>query len=635
MAFTVYRSSQETPDFTHQSARPSRPPVVEQQARPQRITVDPRQVLDATDIVEIVGEVVELRPQGRQFVGLCPFHNDSHPSFAVDPSKGTYACWSCSAGIKNGSRGGDAITFVQRHLGMDFKDALYYLAQRAGIPTPQDYHPKHPVQQRPAGPVQKRVYIRPDNEPNLSADRAPLYAVMDKAHGIFSQALVDNPDVVRYLVQERKISLDLLGIYRIGFAEDGFNNLKSHFPDYQSNRALIDAGLIRETDKNGRKSKYDFFRNRLMFGVCDERGRIVAFSGRRLSDEKKIGPDGREIRNPKYLNSPETAIFNKSKTLFGWYEGRQAAIDSGYVILVEGQMDVLGLASRHIRNAAACMGTSLSEDHANMVYSAVDKIVFAFDGDRAGKEAAVRSMAAIFPKLSGNRTATFLTVPDGLDPDEYVSQYGPRVFLKLAEDAQSLPQFLESALTSLHDVSTESGRKDLWLRASNLLSLLPDDSPYLNQLTNIAMRLAGKTEKSQQPIPQRRAMRTFVVNEPSERLFKSVVIVPEVAEEMRPILTNQAKSSPESSADAARQWLERFDKAHIDGCIMSNTATWKSATAAEKAQYESIIRAAPSIFDQYLKSIERERATDDWKNGKVDEFEYVEKVRESAFAKPV
>ena len=629
-------SAQGSTPVSRAGGRPAGSAPVHNSGAPQRL--DAEAIVAQTDIVGLIGEVVDLVPRRNQFAGLCPFHGDSNPSFMVNPEKGTYACWSCSAGI-NGKRGGDAVHFVQRYYELEYIDALVFLARRAGLPIPDRYTSRTSRAMSPEAqayrPQVKRVIERSEHEPNLTADKGPLYAAMDKAQNIFAAELKSNQQVMSYLIDSRKVDPAMLARYRIGYAPDGFNTLRSKFADYDVSRTLLDAGLINEKLKEDQKrARWDFFRDRLMFGVCDEKGRIVAFGGRRLSDKEKVLPDGRKIPVPKYLNSPETAIFSKIHTLFGLFEGREDMRKSGYALVVEGYMDVVGLASRGIGNAAACMGTSLSSDHARMLYDTVDRVVLSFDGDRAGMEAAVRSLAAVFPYLDGTKDVSFITIPEEKDPDEYVIAYGAQAFHQMVSKAKSLHDVWESSLSLLYDTSTDAGKNHMWAMASELISKLPENSPYTAHLTQIAARLAGKAEKKSSVMQQRRALRTFVVNEPSDRLFLAVLRCPDVATEVLGSIPVVAARFGADLQPVVAEWKAKFEQALAAGRSVS-VIGGVPATPVELRQYEAVVRAAPSILDQFVRSYEVEAVNEQWKLGQMDETSYLSKVSRSTLAKPV
>jgi DNA primase len=599
-------------------------------------------VLEKTDLVSLIGEVVELRSRGpKEMIGLCPFHGDSTPSFEVNAAKGIYSCWSCSAGL-NGSRGGDAITFVQRYHNMDFREALYYLARRAGMRVPDDA-PDPIASGRPAPAFVPRQPSAPTGpakrEPNLKANKQPLYEVMEVAQNLFSSHLASNTAIIRYLTQERGIDPSLLGKYRIGYAPDDFGALRSVVSDYNSNDAIFDAGLVKESDRGKR---YDFFRDRLMFGVRDNDGRIVAFGGRRIGEGKKKDAKGNLISIAKYMNSPETAIFSKSEVLFGWYEAKEAAIQDGYALMVEGYMDVLGLASQGVMNAAACMGTALTEQHVQTVLGTVKRLVFCFDGDNAGQQAGFRSLSALFPYLDNDVNVRFLTLADEQDPDEYVRKHGRAQFLKEVNNCADLAQFWESALRRLYP--EEKDRKQMWDNARDLVDLLPKDSHHSGQLLQIAARLSGHSAPKRQrgaaphvhtpsPRAQCSGLSSFVANEPSERLCLAVYKMPELAAQMRPRLLDQHASVTPKLRSALSDWQAKFDQAMYAG--MSTSPEQRGTLSeAERRQYEAVIGASQSILSQFLGFQERKMLDQALEAGELDEADYLSKLRQSTFARP-
>lgn len=605
----------------HVSRKAPRPPAV-----------PPSLVLEKTDIISLIGEVVDLRPRAKksEMIGLCPFHGDSHPSFEVNGDKQIYSCWSCSAGL-NGSRGGDAITFVRRYYNMGFREAVHYLARREGIPIPESnngkpepvarpaFVPRKPVE--PTGPV--------EGAPNLGAEKAPILSALQKAQEIFSSQLNTSQSAKDYLFIERGIDPALLGRYVIGYAPDDFGTLRKHFPEYDSSDLLIDAGLARLSIK---KTKFDFFRDRLMFGVRNAEGQLVAFGGRRLSDAERKNSKGEVIRTPKYLNSPETAVFSKRDVIFGWYEAQEAVKQEGFALIVEGYMDVLGLASKGVNNASACMGTALTESHITTMLGATKSLVFCMDGDKAGQEGAFRSLSGLFPHLDPDVSVAFMTLPDNMDPDEYVRKHGKPSFMKQVKQGQDLPAFWEKALTTLYPADMPDYREKLWRNANDLIDLLPENNPQRSQLRQIAARLAGKSQQKQTSAPMaRKGLSTFLVNEPSDRLFLAVMKLPQVAASVRPTLIGMQSNADPSLLPALASWQTRYDQAMAAG-MATNCAD--ALLPAEVRQFTAIIEASGSILSQFLAAIERKQMDEALRTGNLDETAYLSKMQRSGLAKP-
>ncbi len=345
-------------------------------------------LLNRSDIVEVVGSRIQLKKAGKNYTARCPFHNEKTPSFSVSPDKQFYYCFGCGAG-------GNALGFIMDHDHLDFPQAVEELARRAGLEVPREdsgrgHKPRQPVD-------------------------SPLYPLLAAAADFYRQALKSHPArkaAVDYL-KGRGLSGVIARDFGLGFAPPGWDNLLKHLGgDALQQKALIDAGLLIENAESGKR--YDRFRDRVMFPIRDSRGRVIAFGGRVLGDDK-----------PKYLNSPETPVFHKGQELYGLYEARQANRDLDEIIVVEGYMDVIALAQQGLRNAVATLGTATSEEHLKRLFRLVPSVLFCFDGDSAGRKAAWRALEATLPNLQDGRRARFLFLPEGEDPDSLVRAEAP------------------------------------------------------------------------------------------------------------------------------------------------------------------------------------------------------------------
>lgn len=594
----------------------------------------------ATDIVGLIGEYVALRPHGSQMVGLCPFHSDSNPSFSVNADLQVYRCWSCAAGedeTKIGG-GGDALTFVRRHLGYGYSDGVKFLARRAGIPIPGETsvassrHLRTPVQ--PPRPERQHT----PGEPNLKAEKAPVYDVMNKAFNVYSVALGSSVPAQEYLTKTRGMDLSKLARYGIGFAPEGFNSLRPTFSNYAKDDSLIDAGLVKQAASGHR---YDFFRERVVFALRDDSGRVVALGGRRLIDESRQNEKGETVKPPpKYMNSPETAIFNKSEMLFGWYENKQDIIAKRFLLVVEGYMDVIGLACHGVMNTSACMGTALTDQHIAKITATVNDVVFCFDGDTAGQEAAYRSMIAMMPKLDGSIRVRFMTLPEGLDPDEYVSKYGTASFDEQIECATPLNQYWEYALSSHFDASTPKNRDKLYVEAQSILAMLPKGSSEGPQLSQIAARLAGRNQSTVSSQSRssaglsRNSNSTFTVNGPSDRLYVAVMRLPGAAAQVRPLLISQQNVATSSDAlPGIALWQAKYDQSMAAGHSMHGNID-PTLSTSEQRRYLDLVQAAPSILNQHIKNILDRHLARQHQSGELDDTSYLSKISRSCFAKP-
>lgn len=397
-------------------------------------------LLNRSDIVEVVGSRIQLKKTGKNYSALCPFHKEKTPSFSVSPDKQFYYCFGCGAG-------GNALGFVMDHDQLDFPQAVEELAKRAGMEVPrEDSGRKH----KPRQPVDSQLY--------------PLLAA---AADYYRQALKSHPTrkaAVEYL-KGRGLSGVIARDFGLGFAPPGWDNLMKHLGgDALQQKALIDAGLLIENAENGKR--YDRFRDRVMFPIRDSRGRVIAFGGRVLGDDK-----------PKYLNSPETPVFHKGQELYGLYEARQANRDLDEIMVVEGYMDVIALAQQGLRNAVATLGTATSEEHLKRLFRIVPSVLFCFDGDAAGRKAAWRALEATLPNLQDGRRARFLFLPDGEDPDTLVRAEGTDAFrARIQQHSQPLADYFFQQLSEEADPRSLEGKAHLATLAAPLIEKIPGNN---------------------------------------------------------------------------------------------------------------------------------------------------------------
>jgi DNA primase len=399
-------------------------------------------LLARIDIVDVIDRHVPLRKAGANYQACCPFHSEKTPSFTVSPTKQFYHCFGCSAH-------GTAIRFLMEYAGKSFPDAVEELARDAGLEVPRDERP---------GAAERR-------EQTLD-----LAALMLLAAKHYRSALRESPRAIEYLKQ-RGLTGEIAARYGIGYAPDAWQSLAAAVPDYAS-PALETAGLV-IAGEGGKR--YDRFRDRIMFPIHDSRAQVIGFGGRVLGDGE-----------PKYLNSPETPLFAKGRELYGLHQARNAIRMEGRVIVVEGYMDVVALAQHGVENVVATLGTATTPTHVLKLFRLTESVVFCFDGDAAGRKAAWRALENVLPALDDGRTAAFLFLPDGMDPDDYVRQHGKAAFDALVQRAQPLSEFLLTELSARHPHATEEGRAALVAAARPLLAQL--DAPVLATL--VRKRLA-------------------------------------------------------------------------------------------------------------------------------------------------
>ena len=399
----------------------------------------PRQFIDdllsRVDIVDVVDEYVPLKKGGKDHKACCPFHNEKSPSFTVSADKQFYHCFGCGAH-------GSSISFLMEYAHMDFVEAVEDLASRAGLEVPRE-----------AGGEERRESVQ------------PVYDILGKANTYFQQQLRQHPEApgaVDYL-RNRGLSGEIAAAFGLGFAPPGWDNLLNAVGRNDADRSLMSAaGLL--VDKGG-GGFYDRFRGRITFPILDRRGRTVGFGGRVLGDE-----------TPKYLNSPETAVYHKGRELYGLYQARKTTGKPERLIVVEGYMDVVALAQHGIHNAVATLGTAATEAHLEQLFRASEDVVFCFDGDEAGRRAAWRALETTLPAMHDGRQAFFMFLADGQDPDSLVRARGAAEFTAAVAAADSLGTFLFDHLAAGVDLGTIDGRSRLAALARPLLAKLPPGS---------------------------------------------------------------------------------------------------------------------------------------------------------------
>jgi DNA primase len=383
-----------------------------------------QELLARIDIVDVVERYVPLKKAGANHLACCPFHSEKTPSFTVSQAKQFFHCFGCGAH-------GSAIGFVMQHAGMGFVEAVQELAAQAGMQVPQ---------QR-------------GNEP-ATAKSTSLTEVMAVAARFYREQLKSSGRAVGYL-KGRGLTGEIAARFGIGYAPDGWQSLEKVFPDYPAPE-LLEAGLVVESE-SGRR--YDRFRDRIMFPILDGRGKVIGFGGRVIGEGE-----------PKYLNSPETPLFEKGRELYGLAQARQAIRERDQVIVVEGYMDVVALAQLGIENAVATLGTATTGTHAQKLLRLADRVVFCFDGDAAGRKAAWRALESSLEHLADNKSVGFLFLPPEDDPDSYVRSRGADSFRQLAERAVPLTDYLLRELRAGLDLGTAEGRSHLLHDAKPLLA---------------------------------------------------------------------------------------------------------------------------------------------------------------------
>ncbi|MGV8841684.1 MAG: DNA primase [Pseudomonas sp.] len=431
-------------------------------------------LLNRTDIVDVVSSRVQLKKTGKNFSACCPFHKEKTPSFSVSPDKQFYYCFGCGAG-------GNALGFIMDHDHLDFPQAVEELAKAAGVDVPHEEHGRPHTPRQPTD--------------------SPLYPLLAAAADFYRQALKSHPSrkaAVDYL-KSRGLTGEIARDFGLGFAPPGWDNLHKHLAsDSLEQRAMIDAGLLIENADNPEKIKrYDRFRDRVIFPIRDSRGRVIAFGGRVLGDDK-----------PKYLNSPETPVFHKGQELYGLFEARKSTRNLDEIMVVEGYMDVIALAQQGLRNAVATLGTATSEEHLKRLFRVVPSVLFCFDGDQAGRKAAWRALESTLPSLQDGRRARFLFLPEGEDPDTLVRSEGTDAFrARINQHAQPLADYFFQQLSEEADPRSLEGKAHLATLAAPLIEKIPGANlrilmrQRLTEITGLSGEVLGQLSHSA-PAPE-------------------------------------------------------------------------------------------------------------------------------------
>ena len=406
-------------------------------------------LIDRADIVDVVGSRVALKKSGKNYSGLCPFHDEKSPSFSVSPDKQFFHCFGCQ-------ESGSALTFLMKYERMEFVEAVETLAKDLGLTVPKE--------------KSNRNYVEVDQR---------IFQALEKAERVYKQQLRGMPAAVDYL-KGRGLTGVTARDFGIGYAPEGWHSLSEVLLDEDvSAEVMLKAGL---TIKNDSGRVYDRFRHRIMFPIRDVRGRVIGFGGRKLGDEE----------GPKYLNSPETPVFAKNQELYGLYEARKALRNIDRLLVVEGYMDVVALAQGGFRNAVATLGTATGEAHYQKLYRYTDEVVCCFDGDKAGRAAAWRALESALPVLNEHRQLKFVFLPDGEDPDSLVRDQGAEAFSEFLQNATPGIEYLFNKLGEGLDLQSLDGRARFMGLANPYVEKIP--AGILQELVRKRVREIGGME---------------------------------------------------------------------------------------------------------------------------------------------
>ncbi|WP_180176217.1 MULTISPECIES: DNA primase [unclassified Acinetobacter] len=474
-------------------------------------TID--QILDRTDIVDLIGQRVKLKKTGRTYSGCCPFHQEKSPSFHVYRDKQYFHCFGCQAN-------GNAIRFLMDIDGRNFIDVMKDLSSRTGIELPKDNNDSNKIKYKresikPAAVTQ--LQEQPKNTTDQTPNAAPvahfdpfaefqvqeteyyddpfasfeqmqmeeivqdgnLFDLLENIAQYYQRQLPQSTSAQQYFKQ-RGLSAETIDYWRLGYAPEDWQHLEKAFP--QDIEGLKLLGLIRTSD-NGRD--FDLLRDRVIFPIRDAKGRVVGFGGRALNDEIK----------PKYINSPDSEVFHKNQLLYGLYEGRKQKAQDW--LMVEGYMDVIALQQYGISGAVATLGTASNTEHLNILFKQNNRITIAFDGDAAGQKAARRTLEIALPLLNDGRELKFFVLPNDHDPDSLIRREGIENFHRLLQQAPLLSDFVFAHLTQNHDVTKPEGKSQVMGELRQLTELLPKQGSYRYLLQQFFREKLGFSRKWQ------------------------------------------------------------------------------------------------------------------------------------------
>jgi len=480
-----------------------------------------QELLGRVDIVDVIESSVPLKRAGTNLVACCPFHNEKTPSFTVSPTKQFYHCFGCGAH-------GSAIGFLMEYAGIGYVEAVKDLASRTGMKVPEFA----PTPQETARQIQSDE----------------LTELLQRAAQFYKSELKRSEKAIGYL-KSRGLTGEVAARFQLGFAPGGWQNLAGTFDNYQA-KELIDAGLVVQGDEGKR---YDRFRDRIMFPIVNQRGQIVGFGGRVLDQSE-----------PKYLNSPETPLFEKGRELYGLFQARQAIRGAGRIVVVEGYMDVVALAQYGIGYAVATLGTATTVWHLQKLLRQADEVVFCFDGDAAGRRAAWRALENSLSQLQDGKQVKFLLLPEHDDPDSFVRRVGKEVFERLlTEAAIPLSAFALKELTERADMGSAEGRAKFLQEARPLVKqvsapilglMLRKRVAELGGISQVELedRFEFRAPRRETTVPQRLPRRA---SDPYTKLLERVLAEPKLVEALWAV-TLPAPQVASSEASALLDFIE-------------------------------------------------------------------------------
>ncbi len=557
-------------------------------------------LLNRVDIVDVISGRVQLRKSGANWVGLCPFHGEKTPSFTVSQTKQFYHCFGCGAH-------GNAIGFLMEYGGLGYVETLKELAEGVGLKLPESSGGERRAQPPAEGP--------------------DLYELLAQAARHYRESLKGAPRAIEYL-KRRGLTGKTAARFGIGYAAPGWQGLAALFPRYED-KALVDCGLVVENEGK----RYDRFRDRVMFPILNQRGIAVGFGGRVL--EGGEGPAAEEGKGgPKYLNSPETTVFEKGRELYGLPQAREAIRAAGRVLVVEGYMDVVMLAEHGVEYAVATLGTATTPTHVQKLLRQAEEVVFCFDGDAAGRRAAWHALEVSLEALSDRKAVRFLFLPEEHDPDSYVQAYGREAFEREVGASQPLSAFLLATLTARVDLASIEGRSRLIADAKPLFKRIA--APALRvQLVKALAESAGMAPVETarllevrdgtitnwgRPASMRADRTALAIDGRVEReLIACLLAAPELARELDFACLDTTRPEASTVGELA-SFLQRQPDANVAGVIEAfrDSAHERNLAAAERVLLEL--------------QLDRDAAAAVFRDAQVNLLNRIRKERHSALA---
>jgi DNA primase len=575
------------------------------------------ELIARADIVEIVGLRVPLKKAGREYKACCPFHTEKTPSFWVSPDKQFYHCFGCSAH-------GTALGFLMAYDRLTFPEAIEELAERLGLEVPHEA--------AAAGSSPRRA----DDD---------LYELMARVVSYYSDALARDPRARRYL-STRALEASTIAQFAIGYARDSWNDVLKRFGGSDGARQqLTDLGLIIEREggqiRDGERH-YDRFRDRIMFPIRDARGRAIAFGGRIIDQGE-----------PKYLNSPETSLFHKGRELYGLYEARQSRVALKRLLVVEGYMDVVRLHQAGIPYAVATLGTATTAEHLKRIFRLVNEVVFAFDGDRAGRAAAWRALQNTLPEAREGREIRFLFLPEGHDPDTLVGAEGREGFEKRLASALPLSEYLVREVSTDIDLSHADGRARFAEAARPLVAKLAHGLYRELVLERIAATIKLSSERlqvlwgqagraPQTPAPARAATRAgmsagrgSLVRQAIVRLLQFPATAARVTakeradldrlhepgiELLRELIDDLKLAPAQISAQVIERWADKPERESLEKLLQKEDVITNAAAAGSELR-AALVKLAELADTQRLQELELKSRSATLDNLELQEFQ--------------